>query len=277
MKKSLALLLLVPVVLITACGGGGSSPEDEVTDTVNQILEAEEPDQIETVCRELTTQRFIDEVYGDVERCIEKPLSDDGELEDPGETEVESVQVDDETAKVKVTTVGGDIAGAGGTLAMVDDGDGWKLDRLEDDYLRSTFSASVDVVDEGVFSYEPMRECMSGQIGKLKSGQLRGFVFQVLRDQKKKATESVLAIAKKCPQPMAEFVADELATRVIAAEGGSPSQVKCARKALVPYLMLTDLSSMALNDDGSGFTGAALAGLISGVIKECPGPFPSGG
>lgn len=276
--KLISILVLVLSSFALAACGGSSSPEDEVTDTVNQILEAKEPEQVETACRDLTTPRFLEEVYGgDVDKCIEQPLSDDSSIDDPGEVSVDSVEIDGEKAAVKIVTVGGDTDGNDGTWTMAEEDGEWKLDRLEDDFLRSTFAVSVNIVDEGVVSYEPMRECMSAQVAKLKSPQLRELMFQVYADEKSKATQSFLTIAKKCPKPMAEFVADELSTQIVEAGGGQPKQVKCVRDALVPLLMLTDLSSMALSDDGSGFAGAALAGLISGALKQCPGAYNPGG
>ena len=269
--KRLPLLGLALLVSFAACGGSDPTPEDEVTDVARQIIEAKEPEQVETVCRELVTPGFLDEVYGGkVEACIEQPVSDEVSSDLEGEMTVDSVEVDGENAAVEVLTEGGPLDGSGGTWTMTEAGGEWKLDRFEDDYVRSGFTASVGAVDDGVMSYEPMRKCMSGQIEKLPSKQLRSMTFQILSGEKDKAMKSVLTVAERCPKPMAEFVADELATRVVGAEGGSPAQVRCARRNLVPLLQLTGLSSMALNSGSDAITGAALAGLIRGALEDCP-------
>lgn len=271
MRKLAILLVLLPVFFLAACGGE-SSPEDEVTDVADRIIEAESPEEIEQVCRNLLTPVFLEEVYGGkVETCIDQPVSDDGEIENPGEVSVDSVVVDGPKADARIVTVGGDNDGNDGTWAFAEDEGEWKLDRLGDDFLRSTFAVSVAIVDEGVMSYEPMRKCMSGQVAKLKSAELRKFMFEVTRDAKEKATDSVLSIAKACPKPMAEFVADELATQVLADKGASEAQVRCARKKMAPLLQVTGLSSIALGEGDYGSAlGPALAGLISGVLKQCP-------
>lgn len=271
MKKLAALMLALPALTFSACGGS-DSPEDQVTDAAEQVIAAQSPEEAEQVCREVVTPRFLQEVYGgDVQSCIDQPINDESEIDDPGEVSVDSVAVDGEKADATIVTTGGQTDGNDGTWTFrKQDGD-WKLDRLGDDYLRSAFAVSIEIVDQGLVSYEPMRKCMATQVGKLKSGQLRNFMFQASRGEKEKAKDSVLKIAAKCPLPMARFVADELATKVLAKKNVTPGQIRCAKKKLVPLLLATDLSSMALGSGDYGdATAFALAGLIAGVIRDCP-------
>lgn len=274
MKRIAAMLLLLPF-LLTACGGGGTSPEDQVTEVADQINNAETPEEIRQVCEEKLTPAFIDEVYGgSIRKCEKKPVNDEEEAGNPGKTEVESVEVDASKASATMKTVGGDIAGAGGTWTFAESDGDWRLDRIEDDFLRDSLATSIQVVDEGAMNYEPMRGCMATQVGNLKSATLRSMMFETMRGEKKKALKSVLSIAKSCPDQMAGYVADELATRVIVEQGASPARVKCARRNLVPLLKLTGLAEMAMSSSigggDDGITGAALAGLITGAVKGCP-------
>ena len=115
MRKIIALLLLLPLTAVTACGGG-ESDEDQITAAVSQLSAAKEKDELEVACKELLTSRFVKVVYGgDIQKCIDQPLNDPDESEDPGTTEVESVKVNGDAATVSVTTVGGKTEGTEGT------------------------------------------------------------------------------------------------------------------------------------------------------------------
>lgn len=54
MKRLAFLILLLPLAALAACGGE-TSPEDDVTEVANQILEAKSPEQVKVVCQELIT------------------------------------------------------------------------------------------------------------------------------------------------------------------------------------------------------------------------------
>ena len=271
MKRILALLLLLPLATLPACGGSSDSPEDQITAVVDQMNSAETKEDFQAVCQQLFTSRFVKESYGDEKTCVEAPLKEQKSDEDSGEATVDSVAVDGDRATVKVSTDSDEGVKATGSWQFVSDGGDWKLDRFNDDFLRSTLLASVKAVDQGAISYEPMRDCMAGQVSTLKPARLRPVMFQTLRGNKEVALDQILAIAKTCPRPMAEYVADGLATRALAQKNVTRAQIRCARKQLVPLLQLTDLSSMALGAGNFGdATGYALAGLIAGVMKHCP-------
>jgi hypothetical protein len=269
--KSSLLLVLALALTLAACGGS-ESPEDQVTAAANEIITAQSPEEIEQVCGERITSRFLKEVYGgQVKSCIDQPVNDESDIEDPGEVSVDSVEVSDSKADAMIVTTGGETDGNDGTWTFVKEDDGWKLDRLGDDYLRSAFAVSIEIVDQGLVSYEPMRKCMAAQVRKLSSSKLRDFMFETSRGQKEKATNSILEIAGRCPLPMAHFVANELARKVLAKKDVTPGQIRCAKKKLVPLLMATDLSSIALGSGDYGDASAyALAGLIAAVVRQCP-------
>lgn len=268
--KRISLLLLVPVLAFSACGSG-DSPEDQVKDVANQIIQAESPDEVKEVCSDLLTTRFLKEVYGgEVGNCTDQPLNDEEDVENPGEVSVDSVTVGGDSADARIVTVGGDTDGNDGTWTFTRTGGDWKLDRLGDDFLRSAFTVSVREVDEGVFSYEPMRACMTRQVAKLDSREIRRFMNETLRGDRKEALNDVLGVAKRCPTQMAGYVADELATQVLAKKDVTAGQIRCARKKLVPLLEISGLSSMAIRPDAGTTMAYALAGLISGVMKQCP-------
>jgi|GEM_PF-5009731 len=270
MKRTATLLLMLPLALLASCGGG-ESDEDQIAAVVEQLNAAEEKPEIEVACNELLTDRFVKVVYGgDIQKCVDQPLNDPDESEDPGTTEVSSTTIEGESAEVKVTTVGGKTEGTEGTWTFRKQGGDWMVDEFGDDYLRSTFAVSVAVVDGGAFSYEPLRSCMSDQVSNLKSGELRNFMFQTFRGNKKRALTQVLSFAQECPHELAEYVADQLATRVLAKKDLTKAQIRCAEKRLIPLLQVTGLSSMALAQDAGSAEAFALVGLIAGVVKQCP-------
>lgn len=271
---TLTLLLLSVPLLLSSCGEGEPSDEEQISGVVAQIQDAETEDQLREVCGKLLTPGFLEEVYlGDVDACVKKPPNDEGDIEEPGETAVESVTVNGPKAKAKIVTVGGDTDGTDGTWSMVDDDGQWQLDRLEDNFLRASFRVSVVNVDEGLFSSEPLRKCMLDGIDDLDPEKLRRFIYLAARDDKPKGLDLGNSIAEQtCPSQLAGYVADVLADQVIAGQGASKAVVECARRELKPLLLVTGLSTKVLNgaDGSKDITAAAIAGLIAGITKKCP-------
>ncbi len=271
MKWIAAVLVscLVPFVLV-ACGGG-QSDEDQIKDVVDRIESAREPADIKAECEELLTPAFVKEVYGDLENCSKKPFNDEEEYDDPGETTVASVEVDDPNASVKIDTVGGDTDGVDGTWTMKNvDGD-WRLDHLEDDYVRATFATSIRLVDDGMVAYEPMRKCFASKVDTLDPGALRAIAYGEASGRKKQAFDAANNIAESCPHALVGYVADTLAREVLAKKDLPPKTIACAKRELVPLLEISGLAPNALKQNNKyGFaTGAALAGLIIGAVRAC--------
>ncbi len=272
MTRSGVLLLLVPLLLIVGCGSSDPSPEDEVRDVATRIIKAETAEDVENVCRTLVTPALLEDFYGGkVQACVENPPNDDSDIDDPGEVSVASVTIEGQRANVAIETSGGTTEDNDGTWYFRETDGQWQLNRVGDDFLRSSFKVSLQNVDEGVFGYESMRNCMIGQVTRLDPKELREFVSLAAQDKEEQGKDAAIEIAGKCPQAMAEFVADELASEVLAEQDLAPARIRCVKQKLVPLLRLTDLSSIALGGGNFGDAGAyALAGLISGAMKRCP-------
>ena len=272
--KRILICLFAAAFVLSSCGGE-TDPADQVTEVADKISQAEPEDEIREVCEELLTPAFLEEVYrGSVAKCEAKPPNDEEEDENAGQAEVESVEVDGSKASARMAVVGGKAKGIEGTWTFAEADGKWRLDRLEDDFLRASLTKSTAVVDGGALSYEPLRKCMGKQFEALPSAELRKLMFQIMRGDEEKGMKSVLEVSDSCPGQLAGYVANELATKVIGEQGGTPAQVRCARKNLKPLLQLTGLSSMAISasiDSGSSSAvPAALAGLIGGAMKDCP-------
>lgn len=272
MKRTTAVLLACLVPLMLAACGGGQSNEDRIRDVVERIQNAKEPAGLQEACRELLTPAFVKEVYGgDIAACSKEPFNDEKEFDNPGETTVASVEVDDPNATVKIETVGGSTDGTDGTWTMKNvDGD-WRLDRLEDDYLRASFATSVKLVDEGMVAFEPMRKCFASKVETLDSKTIRAITFGEASEKKKDAFDAANKIAEGCPRALNAYVADTLAKEVLAKKDLPPKTIECAKRELLPLLEISGLAPNALKQNNEyGFaTSAALAGLIIGAVRAC--------
>jgi len=271
MKRIATVALVALVPLISACGGSPSD-EDQIKDAVDQISTAKKADELATVCDDLFTPAFLKEVYGGKRaNCVKKPFSDEKEFDDPGETTVASVKVTDPNASVKIETVGGDTDGIDGTWTMKKVDDQWQLDHLEDDYVRSTFAAAVKKVDTGMVAFGPMRKCFLSKVDKLDQQSLRDISFGQASGDRTAAFDAANKLAESCPLPLAQYVAESLATQVIAKKDVPPKTVECARKNLVGLLLTTGLAPQALkqNNEFGSATAAALSGMIVGAVREC--------
>lgn len=273
MKRTAVAASLVASIalLLSACGGGGSDDQEgPVRDTVERIATAESPSEIEAVCADDLTTRFIDEVYGgDVKQCVENPLNDDSELENVGVNTADDVAIDGSTATVKIVTEGG--IGGEGTWTMAEEDGSWKLDRYEDDFTRDTFLVAVNNTPEGMLTFEPMKKCITPKIAALDATELRRLTNQVAQDETGKALDVLNGLAEKCPRQLNLYVADTLTNEVLAEQGLPKKTLKCAERQMVPLIELTGLGPNALkgNNEFGGATSAALAGIISGALKNC--------
>ena len=272
MKRITSVLLSCLVPLMLAACGGGQIDEDQIRDVVDRIQNAKEPAELQEACKELLTPAFLKEVYdGDIKACSKKPFNDEEEFDNPGETTVASVEVDDPNATVKIETVGGSTDGTDGTWTMKNvDGD-WRLDRLEDDYLRASFATSVELVDEGMVAFEPMRKCFASKVKTLDSKTIRAITFGEASEKKKDAFDAANKIAEGCPRALNSYVADTLAKEVLAKKDLPPKTIECAKRELLPLLEISGLAPNALKQNNEyGFaTSAALAGLIIGAVRAC--------
>ena len=264
---SIALVLSIPL-LLAACGGGGEDQEDAVKEVVDRIAAAEDEAEVKQVCAEDLSARFIKEVYGDTEQCEENPLNDDSEI-DVGVITAKDVAVDGSTATVAVVTEDG--IGGDGTWTMVEEDGAWKLDRYEDDFIRDSFMEAVDATPEGMLTFEPMKACITPKIANLDAATLRELTYQGAKDQTQKALDTMNALAEKCPRQLNAYVADTLTNEVLAGQGLSKKQLKCAERQMGPLIELTGLGPDALNGNNQygDATAAALAGIVSGAMKNC--------
>lgn len=279
LASRLAPLALL-AVLLAGCGGGddpattaGTSttagPEQEVQAAAERLLETRDA---AVVCAELTTAGFVEEVFGGRRAaCSRSAIADASE---EGEEEVVAVEVDGERAAVELRQAGGPADGAGGHATFVREGETWKLDRFEDDYVRSILGESIVAAGAaggtGAFTEPSLRDCMVDRVETLPAPAVRRILWATLNPDRDAAYAALNAQLAKCPDELATYVTDQLVEGVFAGKG-SPAFLRCARRELRALLSLTDLTELALRGNSSGAGSAAIGGLVLGVQRNCGG------
>jgi hypothetical protein len=125
-------LLLVPcvfvvfAVMLTACGSS-SDETGEVEDVIVASATADKP----VNCTKLNTLRFNEQVAGEsgeaaVEECEEEAEKEEG----LDSVRVSEVEIDDSDATAMVAMSGGGFDGQAIEVALVKNGDQWKLDEI---------------------------------------------------------------------------------------------------------------------------------------------------
>ncbi len=126
-------LMTVPLAVaalalgLAACGGG-ESDEDQISEVVETSVLTTDPAD----CTKLQTQRFVEQtnfaVGEDAVAQCEEDVKDPSN--DPDSVEVSAISVDGENATADVSFSGGTFGGSTVTVALVKEGDQWKMDRM---------------------------------------------------------------------------------------------------------------------------------------------------
>jgi hypothetical protein len=131
LNKRLALLLVsgLSILALAACGSGGSEAEEEVDEAIITSITSTDPSK----CTEVMTQRFVDQNAdadgAEALKECEEEASDSSD--DPDEVTVSGIEIDGSEATAEVAFVGGGFDGQTVAVALVEEGDQWKLDEIE--------------------------------------------------------------------------------------------------------------------------------------------------
>lgn len=167
-KRRLLLpcLLIVSALFLAACGGsGGSSDEEQIEESITTSATTADPAN----CTKLETAAFVEQSSDESGKAA--LVSCEKEAKDPSSNaksvEVTKVEVDGSKATADAAIVGGGFDGQTVTIALVEEGGTWKLDRvtrfakLDTTALAKTFrtqfeasgeltSAQTDCIVEGI-------------------------------------------------------------------------------------------------------------------------------
>jgi hypothetical protein len=148
---------LALAVGVAACGGGdgggGSADEDAITSVIETASTSTDPAD----CSKLQTDKSLEqtELTFNGETALESCEKDapDGST-NPDSVDVTDVSVDGDSATADVTFSGGPSDGSTYSLALLKDGDQWKLDEITDipelnlDALRAGLAEQVSASDD---------------------------------------------------------------------------------------------------------------------------------
>ena len=109
------------------CGSSGSDEDREVVDVVEEMLTTRDP----AWCRELVTQRFLDQLESAEGAAARRECERDTAIyETPRSVAVSRVEVRGDSARVRAAIHGGDDDGATWGLALVRRSSDWRVDRI---------------------------------------------------------------------------------------------------------------------------------------------------
>lgn len=123
----LACLLIVGVLGLAACGSSGASDESQIEEAIETSASSKDP----AVCKELSTQKFLEQTTKSsgpeaVKSCEEQASKSEGVKA----ASVSNVEVEGSKATADTTVVGGTLGGQGVEIALVKEGDQWKLNEI---------------------------------------------------------------------------------------------------------------------------------------------------
>lgn len=144
--------LLLPCILIlsalsfAACGGGSGGDEGEIEDAIETSATSTDPAD----CKKLNTQEFMEQTTQEsgeaaVEDCEEQAKEEEG----AESAKVSAVEVDGSDATAEVALSGGHLDGQTLEVALVKDGDQWKLDEVVE-FTEFDRAKLVEVLEEGL-------------------------------------------------------------------------------------------------------------------------------
>jgi hypothetical protein len=130
-KRYLLFPCLLLTLVLAACGGGGGSDsggsdEGQIVETVEQSLAEPSPAD----CKELETQAFVEQTTHLSGSAAIKACEEDSDEATAESVDVAKVDVNGSDATAEVAFSGGDFSEQSLQLALVKDGDQWKLDKI---------------------------------------------------------------------------------------------------------------------------------------------------
>lgn len=129
---------IVAALAISACGGddddggdsGGSDEDAQITEVIETSVKSSDPAD----CTTLQTQKFVEQIQfesgAEAVASCEEDAADTSD--DPDSVEVSSIEVEGTNATADVSFVGSPFDGSTLSLALVKEGDQWKLDEITD-------------------------------------------------------------------------------------------------------------------------------------------------
>lgn len=124
----LSVAVLFSSLVIVACGGGGNSDSSQITDAIQTASTSTDPAD----CTKLQTQQFVEQTnYATGPAALQACQKNAADTTDnPTSVDVSNVSVNGNNATANVTFHGSSLDGSTLTVALIKDGNQWKLDKI---------------------------------------------------------------------------------------------------------------------------------------------------
>jgi hypothetical protein len=173
---TLAALITMPLAL-GACGGDdddSSADEDQITTAIEAAAVSGDP----VACTEAQTQNFLEQTIGATGEDAVKQCEEEAAETIADEVEVSNVEIDGDTATADAAVTGSVFDGQTLELALVNDGDQWKLDDFVGfaEFDRDALTASfIENVQSDPQASPQVVDCLEGQFEQVSDEELQSF------------------------------------------------------------------------------------------------------
>jgi predicted small secreted protein len=173
---AVALAVLLAAFGLAACGGdddGSSEDEDQITAAIERAATTTDPAK----CTEVQTANFAQQTDGEPgdspEEAVQKCQENAGDV--PADSvDVSEIEVDGDSATAKALVTGSFFDGQTLDLALIKDGDQWKLDEFNG-FAEFDVGAMANAVAQGLQqegASQQAIECVSNQINSQPTNQV---------------------------------------------------------------------------------------------------------
>jgi hypothetical protein len=161
---------------LAACGddnGGSSADEDQITKAIEAAASSGDP----SACTQYQTLRFLEQTNGGATgQAAVKSCEQDSPDTAAESIDVSDIEVDGDTATAKAAATGSIFDGQTLVVALVKEGDQWKLDEFKgfEDFNRDALIAATKTEIAKESGVTPQAaDCVAGQLEKQSDEQLQ--------------------------------------------------------------------------------------------------------
>jgi len=167
-----ATLVLAPAAL-AACGSSddSSSQDDaDITASITKVATVDDP----STCTEFQSENFVKETSGTLEDCKKDPSAEADSVK------VSNIEVDGDNATADVAFTGGFVDSQTLNIALVKDGDTWKLDSLKSftDFDRDAFTKQLLTPQPGEKPTQQQLDCLQKQVDQASDQELENVLLE---------------------------------------------------------------------------------------------------
>jgi hypothetical protein len=126
-RFALAFLLVFSALVLVACGSSGNGDESQIEEAIETSATSTDPAD----CTKLETQQFMEQTTQESGKAAVAKCEKEAEAEEGAESaSVSNVEVNGSNATAEAALSGGGLSGQTVEVALVKDGDQWKLDEV---------------------------------------------------------------------------------------------------------------------------------------------------